>query len=417
MFFDQEEGMKKPSTVSIIFMLLLAIGLACWIAPVLAVQTDKGQPLTKKATTTQAQSASPKSSSSTPLSLVVQQIDANDGQVTIIISTTGQLTGDVYETAVLRVSAPGMLQPQTFPLAQVDPGRSLSKTGGRVSFNTKIPLKTAGVVTATLARGQWSASKQTPVTPRMVHLPEQAKMAGSMHTMRAAPLRPDPPSTPTIDIRYPRAGETFYTDPLNVQWSIGGYGLEADTEYNESIILLKNGVELQRVGPFNFAGRSRSQNLSMFGRLNGADYQAKVELYRLASGTTDRTLIHSQSTGYFSFINTIITETEAQPVIMRAPSGQHGESYAAGSSIHLLWGCVSTWRTGDHPVRLSLVRDSTEGGGEWLIRESVNCATFELDWTIPVTVPPGSGYRILVQSLEGSAASATAYPFSIGAAR
>jgi hypothetical protein len=401
-----------------VFMYLLAIGLTYYVAPAMAVQADKGQPLTKKAPLppTQPQPASSqKSSPGGALPLIVQQIDTRDGQVTVIIDATGQLPADAHETTVLRVVAPGMLQPQTFPLSQVDPGRSLSKTGGRVSFNTKILPKIAGVMTATLARGQWTASKQTPVTLKMAQIPpELARMTSPMQAQRAAPRPPDtPPPPPTVLVDWPRAGDTIFGDPMSVHWSVGGF--EPGQENNEAIVLLKNGVELQRVGPFNFTGRTRRQTLSMFGRLNGADYQAKVELFRFNTATSERTLVHSHATGYFNYMSNILTESEAQPVIMHEPTGFHGEVYPAGSSIHVMWGCLSSWRTGSHPVRLTLVRDSTEGGGEWPIRDSINCATFELDWTIPVTVPPGAGYRILVQSLEGTGASTTRNPFSIGA--
>ncbi len=226
------------------------------------------------------------------------------------------------------------------------------------------------------------------------------------HEDQISPVVPPPlPEPAPIVIYEPIAGDTIYATALHVSW-----GCTADTEDPSfARILLKEGVELQRVGPVNYTGRPRADLLNLFGRMSGTDYTVKVELYDWNYDLEAPEYVTSATSGYFTFINQIIEADERYPVVVAEPVPG---LYPTGSELEIYWHHHPT-REPHLRVRVSLVRDSTEGGGEWTIDESRPSWPCWMTWTIPDDVPPGDGYRIRVEQTDGPGVDVSHRPFSI----
>ena len=79
--------------------------------------------------------------------------------------------------------------------------------------------------------------------------------------------RPSPPPT-ILQIRHPHDGDTIYTTELRVAWQ---YTWPEAEDPSFTRVLLKNGVELQRIGPINYYPRDLSDSLNLFGRISGTE--------------------------------------------------------------------------------------------------------------------------------------------------
>jgi hypothetical protein len=226
---------------------------------------------------------------------------------------------------------------------------------------------------------------------------------------------PAPGERNTISIRSPSAGDTIYTGDHNqlwVQWSCAHCDGPDDLSYTR--VLLKNGEELQRIGPTHAGGdMSPMEWFSIFGYLSGSDYQVQIELNRFNSDTERPEMIWSETTGNFSIINnTMGYLSDTNPVLLRSPSGFGGASFAVGSTLEITWSHAPE-RSTTHRLRLTLTRDATEGGGEWPIVGNISSYPYSYDWVIPDGVPPGAGYRVLVERVDGAGSSNSYIPFSI----
>lgn len=279
--------------------------------------------------------------------------------------------------------------------------------------------------------GAFTSSNQTWIIP--AHIPRGdyrlLAQAGVSHCTgienpsaysRVFSINP-PPEEPatgdrnTISIRSPLAGDTIYTgdhSQLWVQWSCVDCDEPDDLSYTR--ILLKNGTELQRIGPTHAGGdMSPMEWFNIFGYLSGADYQVRIELNRYNYDTESPEMISSQTTGNFSIINNSTSYlSDTNPVLLRTPSGFGGASFAVGSTLEIMWSHSPQRSTGHH-LRLTLTRDSTDGGGEWPIVDSIPSYPYTYEWVIPDDVPPGSGYRVLVERVDGAGSSNSYLPFSI----
>jgi hypothetical protein len=217
--------------------------------------------------------------------------------------------------------------------------------------------------------------------------------------------RPSPPPT-ILQIRYPHDGDTLYTTELRVAWQCTWPEAE-DPSFAR--VLLKNGVELQRIGPINYAGRGLSDSLNLFGRISGTDYQVMIEAYDWDIDRGAPVYAASVTSGFFTFVNQIITPDERYPVTVHDPAPG---TYPIGTALHLVWQHFPRRRP-DLLVRILLVRDSTEGGGQWTVADSLPSSPGEATWAIPDDIPPGDGYRIRIEQIGGSGADVSKRPFTI----
>jgi len=237
----------------------------------------------------------------------------------------------------------------------------------------------------------------------------------AVFSINPPPPEPVPGDRNTISIRSPSAGDTIYTGDHNqlwVQWSCVDCEEPADLSYTR--VLLKNGEELQRIGPIHAGGdMSPMEWFNIFGYLSGADYQVQIELNRFNYDTERPEVIWTETTGNFSIINnTMGYLSDTNPVLLRTPSGFGGASFAIGSTLEIMWS-HSPERSTTHQLRLTLTRDSTEGGGEWPIAARIPSYPYTYDWVIPDDIPPGDGYRVLVERIDGAGSSNSYIPFSI----
>ncbi len=229
------------------------------------------------------------------------------------------------------------------------------------------------------------------------------------------PVEPDPSTRNIISIRSPSAGDTIYTgdhSQLNVQWRCDSCDDPDELSYTR--VLLKNGTELQRIGPTHAGGDMTPMAwFSIFGYLSGSDYQVRIELNRYNYETESPEMISSQTTGNFTIVNNSVDYlSDSNPLLLRTPSGFGGASFAIGSSVEIMWS-HSPQRSTEHHVRLTLTRDSTEGGGEWPIVDSIPSYPYTYDWVIPDGIPAGAGYRVLIERVDGAGSSNSYLPFSI----
>lgn len=229
------------------------------------------------------------------------------------------------------------------------------------------------------------------------------------------PVEPDPGTRNIISIRSPSAGDTIYTgdhSQLDVQWRCDSCDDPDELSYTR--VLLKNGTELQRIGPIHAGGDMTPMALfSIFGYLSGSDYQVRIELNRYNYDTESPEMISLQTTGNFTIVNnTMDYLSDRNPLLLRTPSGFGGASFAIGSSVEIMWS-HSPERSTEHHVRLTLTRDSTEGGGEWPIVDSIPSYPYTYDWVIPDGIPAGAGYRVLIERVDGAGSSNSYLPFSI----
>lgn len=229
-------------------------------------------------------------------------------------------------------------------------------------------------------------------------------------------LAPDASGRNQISIRSPDAGDTVYTGDTNqlwVQWQCERCDGIEDLSYTR--VLLKNGEELQRIGPTHYSllGGSPMEFFNIFRYLSGPDYQVTIELNRFNYDTEVPEMIDATTTGNFSIVNnTIGYLSDTNPLLLNAPSGHGGASFAIGSTLEIIWTHSPPMST-THRVRLTLTRDSTEGGGEWPIAARRPAYPSRYEWTIPADIPPGPGYRVLVERRDGTGASNSYLPFTI----
>ncbi len=246
-----------------------------------------------------------------------------------------------------------------------------------------------------------------------------------------APRAPESVELPSVEIRTPRGGQTVYTgrqQQLWVQWNL----LHVHGEhYPFYIILLKNGVELQRnyMGAITNGPRETGDTdethrpnfdlvaLSVAGYLSGSDYQVRVEMYR---EDTDgrRELIASATTPPFTLINNAYDayDFEHNPVHLLEPSGWGDRDvYIYGGTIRIRWEYHAPTREEAmrNRLRISLTRDSSEGGGQWVIASDIPPYPNHYDWIIPDDLPTGPGYRILIERTTGPGQSNSGQTFTI----
>jgi hypothetical protein len=224
----------------------------------------------------------------------------------------------------------------------------------------------------------------------------------------------------SVELRRPDGGDEIFinSDGFNsvyVQFWID-HAVDSFPHHsmNYTLILLKGGEEVKSIGPTHIShlpeGTPRDTIPLNPRTLSGSDYQVKLELHGLNEDTGSRELIDSDITGNFSVINSRVdTHSDGMPLILRRPG--NNDSFAIGSTLEIQWSHLP--RPTDHEVRLTLTRDSTEGGGEWPIAANVPADDFSYDWIIPDDIPPGPGYRVLIERMDGSAKSNSSLPFRI----
>jgi hypothetical protein len=226
---------------------------------------------------------------------------------------------------------------------------------------------------------------------------------------------PDLSSHNQIAIRNPEAGDTVYTGSTNTLWAQWQCELCDDTStLSYTRILLKGGEELQRIGPIAYShlGMSPREWFSIFGYLSGSDYQVRIELNRHNDETDALEMIASDTTGYFAILNNRAEPPGALPLRLLEPGAYEDTSFAIGTPIHISWS-HSPPASAEYRVRLSLTQDTTEGGGAWPIAADIPAAPNEMDWVIPGHIPPGSGYRVLIERIDGAGSSNSYIPFTI----
>jgi hypothetical protein len=116
---------------------------------------------------------------------------------------------------------------------------------------------------------------------------------------------PDTTGYNQIVILSPEAGDTVYTgshSQLWVQWHCDQCADIDDLSYTR--VLLKNGVELQRIGPTHAGGDiNPTAWFNIFGYLSDSDYQVRIELNRMNYDTETPEMIASDTTGNITIIN------------------------------------------------------------------------------------------------------------------
>jgi len=116
---------------------------------------------------------------------------------------------------------------------------------------------------------------------------------------------PDTTGYNQIVILSPEAGDTVYTgshSQLWVQWHCDQCADIDDLSYTR--VLLKNGVELQRIGPTHAGGDiNPTAWFNIFGYLSDSDYQVRIELNRMNYDTETPEMIASDTTGDITIIN------------------------------------------------------------------------------------------------------------------
>lgn len=98
--------------------------------------------------------------------------------------------------------------------------------------------------------------------------------------------------------------------------------MDGDIAYTR--ILLKDGIELDRIGPINYAGRSLADPINLYGYLSGSDYQVKIELYSMDSDG-EPLLVSSATSDFFNLQNhddTVINCNYQHPLVVYAPVGK-----------------------------------------------------------------------------------------------
>jgi hypothetical protein len=138
---------------------------------------------------------------------------------------------------------------------------------------------------------------------------------------------------------------------------------------------------------------------------------------------TEPVFVTSATSDYFNVLNYFdftIDFGPHHPLVVYSPNGG---TFRHGDALPIQW--CNHPPFSDIQLRVLLVRDSTSGGGEWIISESTwasPCGAIgdcdpdrdvDLYWTIPDTIPTGDGYRVLVEQIDGTGISLTVEPFTI----